>query len=135
MVAVAVAILLALQALLGSTALAAHSAMPTLDSFVSGTAGLGLDNYKRATVDVNQSLGGLGLDAAAFRLNAMVHESDVSERDVVEYKRKGVSPKGLGSAIRMLQFYINRAGRNLPEKRRTTLEAAKHSLGRLFHHS
>ncbi|MFT4161556.1 hypothetical protein [Shinella sp.] len=33
MVAVAVAILLALQALLGSAALAAHSAMPALDSF------------------------------------------------------------------------------------------------------
>ncbi len=30
-----------------------------------------------------------------------------------EYRRKGVSPKGLGSAIRMLQFYINRAGKNL----------------------
>lgn len=30
-----------------------------------------------------------------------------------EYRRKGVSPKGLGSAIRMLQFYINRAGVNL----------------------
>ena len=30
-----------------------------------------------------------------------------------EYRRKGVSPKGLGSAIRMLTFYINRAGKNL----------------------
>ena len=30
-----------------------------------------------------------------------------------EYKKKSVSPKGLGSAIRMLQFYINRAGKNL----------------------
>ncbi len=27
---------------------------------------------------------------------------------------KKVSPKGLGSAIRMVQFYINRAGKNLP---------------------
>lgn len=30
-----------------------------------------------------------------------------------EYKKKGVSPKGLGSAIRMITFYINRAGKNL----------------------
>lgn len=30
-----------------------------------------------------------------------------------EYKKKRVSPKGLGSAIRMLQFFINRAGKNL----------------------
>ncbi|OJV04347.1 MAG: hypothetical protein BGO20_19220 [Bosea sp. 67-29] len=37
------------------------------------------------------------------------------------------------SAMSMLTFYINRAGRNLPEARRRTLEAAKHSLRRLFH--
>jgi hypothetical protein len=36
-----------------------------------------------------------------------------AEEIVAEYKRKGVSPKGLGSAIRMLTFYINRAGKNL----------------------
>ncbi|WP_407305636.1 hypothetical protein [Acinetobacter sp.] len=36
-----------------------------------------------------------------------------AEEIYAEYKRKGVSPKGLGSAIRMLQFYINRAGKNL----------------------
>lgn len=39
--------------------------------------------------------------------------SKKAEEIVAEYKRKGVSPKGLGSAIRMLQFYINRAGKNL----------------------
>ena len=39
------------------------------------------------------------------------------------------------SAMSMLTFYINRAGRKLPAKRRETLEAAKHSLRRLFHRS
>lgn len=39
------------------------------------------------------------------------------------------------SAMSMLTFYINRAGRNLPAKRRETLEAAKRSLRRLFHRS
>ena len=38
---------------------------------------------------------------------------------------KKVSPKGIGSAIRMLQFFINRAGRNLPVERRRVLEQAK----------
>jgi hypothetical protein len=28
--------------------------------------------------------------------------------------REEVSPKGVGSAIRMIQFFINRAGKNLP---------------------
>ncbi len=42
-----------------------------------------------------------------------------------------VSPKGLGSAIRMVQFYINRAGRNLPENRKLELEKAKEILRRV----
>lgn len=41
---------------------------------------------------------------------------------------KKVSPKGIGSAIRMVQFFINRAGRNLPAERRRALEQAKEIL-------
>jgi tRNA(adenine34) deaminase len=41
---------------------------------------------------------------------------------------KKVSPKGIGSGIRMLQFFINRAGRNLPTRRRRELERAKRIL-------
>ena len=36
-----------------------------------------------------------------------------------------VSPKGVGSGIRMIQFFINRSGRNLPAERRRELEKAK----------
>jgi hypothetical protein len=36
------------------------------------------------------------------------------------------------SAMSMLNFYINRAGRNLPESRRTVLDAAKVELRRLY---
>jgi tRNA(adenine34) deaminase len=39
-----------------------------------------------------------------------------------------VSPKGLGSGIRMVQFFINRAGRNLPARQRRELERAKRLL-------
>ena len=39
-----------------------------------------------------------------------------------------VSPKGLGSGIRMVQFFINRAGRNLPARQRRELERAKRIL-------
>jgi hypothetical protein len=38
---------------------------------------------------------------------------------------KRVSPKGIGSAIRMIQFLINRAGRNLPVERGRALEQSK----------
>ena len=38
---------------------------------------------------------------------------------------KEVSPKGIGSGIRMIQFYINRAGKNLSASRKEELEKAK----------
>jgi Protein of unknown function (DUF3175) len=39
-----------------------------------------------------------------------------------------VSPKGPGSGMRMLTFYINRAGHNLDPKHRAELEKAKQLL-------
>jgi tRNA(adenine34) deaminase len=41
---------------------------------------------------------------------------------------KKVSPKGIGSGIRMIQFFINRAGKNLPAARKHELEKAKQIL-------
>jgi hypothetical protein len=41
---------------------------------------------------------------------------------------KKVSPKGIGSGIRMVQFFMNRAGKNLPAARRRELEKAKRIL-------
>jgi len=41
---------------------------------------------------------------------------------------KRVSPKGIGSAIRMIQFFINRAGKSLSASRRRELEKAKKIL-------
>jgi hypothetical protein len=39
-----------------------------------------------------------------------------------------VSPKGPASGMRMLNFYINRAGKNLPKERLAALEEAKEIL-------
>jgi hypothetical protein len=44
--------------------------------------------------------------------------------------RKDVSPKGIGSGIRMIQYFINRAGKNLSASRRAELERAKRILQR-----
>ena len=41
---------------------------------------------------------------------------------------KKVSPKGIGSGIRMLQYFINRAGKGLPPGRKQELEKAKKIL-------
>jgi tRNA(adenine34) deaminase len=45
-----------------------------------------------------------------------------------ELASKKVSPKGPSSGMRMLTFYINRAGKNLPPKRSKVLEEAKELL-------
>jgi hypothetical protein len=44
--------------------------------------------------------------------------------------REDVSPKGMGSGIRMIQFFINRGGKNLSASRRRELERAKRILQR-----
>jgi hypothetical protein len=44
--------------------------------------------------------------------------------------RKSVSPGGIGSAIRMVQMFINRGGRNLTASRKKELEKAKRILQR-----
>jgi hypothetical protein len=43
---------------------------------------------------------------------------------------KKVSPKGIGSGMRMIQYFINRAGENLSAARRRELEKAKRILPR-----
>src|SRR5947208_12586982 len=43
---------------------------------------------------------------------------------------KKVSPQGLGSGMRMLTYFINRAGRNLSPTRRRELERGKKLLSR-----
>jgi hypothetical protein len=45
-----------------------------------------------------------------------------------ELASRKVSPKGPSSGMRMLTFYINRAGKNLPSKRLKVLENAKQLL-------
>ncbi len=45
-----------------------------------------------------------------------------------ELASKKVSPKGPSSGMRMLTFYINRAGSNLPEERLSVLGHAKELL-------
>src|SRR4051794_7075880 len=37
---------------------------------------------------------------------------------------KQVSPKGIGSGIRMIQYFINRAGKGLPAERKRELKKA-----------
>ncbi len=52
------------------------------------------------------------------------------KRSAEASKRRKADP--FHSAMSMLNFYINRAGRNLPKQRREKLEAAKDELRALY---
>ena len=45
--------------------------------------------------------------------------------------RPDVSPKGVGSAIKMIQYFINRGGKGLNPARKKELEKAKKILQRM----
>ncbi len=52
------------------------------------------------------------------------------KRSALESSRRKTDP--FRSAMSMLNFYINRAGKNLPAKRKRVLNKAKEELRRLF---
>lgn len=64
------------------------SKVPTTDRFVAGSATIGTDDYKRATIDINQPIS----DLVGVRLAAMWHDQDVAGRDAIWSKRWGVAP-------------------------------------------
>jgi len=64
--------------------------------------------------------------AATFAPPGLLAKDAATIARVLATKR--VSPKGVSSAIRMLQFVLNRAGRSLPARRRRELERAKRLL-------
>ena len=94
------------------------SKKPLLKPLYGGSFGLGTDEYKRATIDVNQPLGELGLETAAFRLNGMWHDADTPGRDVVTSERWGVAPSvafGLGTATRVTLSYFHLEQDGIPD--------------------
>ena len=81
--------------------------------------------------EVTQHSDALDLEKDVFTSNnpdtiakSLKHSAETSDR------RKS-SP--YRSAMSMLTFYINRAGKNLSEPRRRTLQRAKTSLRKIFH--
>lgn len=85
---------------------------------------------KRWSQHVTETSDALDLDSGVFswsdpkRIAASLKQSAESSK-----RRKG-SP--LQSAMSMLNFYINRAGHNLPAKQKRVLEQAKDELHQLF---
>lgn len=80
---------------------------------------------------VNQTSNALDLDLGVFRLSSPGSVARSLKRSADRSKRRKAGP--FRSAMSMLVFYINRAGRNLPARQRQVLESAKQELRRLYH--
>ncbi len=71
----------------------------------------GTDDSRRATIDIGGPARLLG-DTAAVRVNAMVHESEVADRDGARSDRWGVAPTlslGLGTPTRLRVSYLHQS--------------------------
>ncbi len=84
----------------------------------------------RWSADVTAHSDALDLEPKVFGKKNAGDIAESLKRSAESSDRRKSSP--FHSAISMLTFYINRAGRNLPAKRKRTLEEAKGKLRELF---
>jgi hypothetical protein len=73
----------------------------------------------------------LDLEKSVFKKKAPKRIAESLKRSAEHSKRKKSGP--YQSAMSMLNFYINRAGKNLTSKEKQPLEKAKTELRKLFH--
>ena len=85
---------------------------------------------KRWSAGVTRRSNALDLESGVF-VRGDAHEIALSlKRSAEASKRRKGTP--YQSAMSMLNFYINRAGKNLPKKRKRVLERAKDELRDVF---
>lgn len=84
---------------------------------------------KRWSARVTRGSDALDLKHGAFTGSAKAIAQSLKRSAEHSHRRK--SPP-MRSAMSMLTFYINRAGKNLPERRLKTLERAKDELRKLY---
>ncbi len=79
---------------------------------------------------VTRSSNALDLEPGVFKLASPRAVALSLRRSALASSRRKTDPFRAGMS--MLNFYLNRAGRNLPAERRRVLEAAKGELRRVF---
>jgi len=79
---------------------------------------------------VTQKSDALDLERRAFTFRDPKRIARSLKHSAERSKRRKASP--FQSSMSMLNFYINRAGRNLPASRKRILDRAKEELRRLF---
>lgn len=85
---------------------------------------------KRWSQRVTQGSDALTLDPGVFSRDDPRSIARSLKRSAERSRRRKADP--YRSAMSMLTFYLNRAGKNLPARRRRTVETAKQELRRLY---
>ncbi|HUL05173.1 MAG TPA: DUF3175 domain-containing protein [Candidatus Acidoferrum sp.] len=80
--------------------------------------------------EVTRASNALDLESSVFTLGSAQRIAASLKRSAERSKRRKASP--YQSAMSMLTFYMNRAGKNLPARQRRILERAKQELRRAF---
>jgi catecholate siderophore receptor len=94
-----------------------ESKAPQLHPFMDFNGDLGTDRTRRFTGDINEPLPHVA-DGAAFRLNFMVHDSGVAQRDVTTNRRFGVAPTfavGLNTPTRLIASDFHMQEDDIPD--------------------
>lgn len=85
---------------------------------------------KKWSGQVTQTSNALDLENSVFKQSDPAQIASSLKRSANRsHRRKGTPYQ---SAMSMLNFYINRAGKNLPEKQKDVLERAKNELRKQF---
>ena len=96
----------------------------------SGKASAKRTSTRRWSQRVTEESNALDLQPGVFTLTSPKRIAASLKRSAEESSRRKAS--AYHSALSMLTFYINRAGRNLPKTQRARLERAKIELKRAF---
>ena len=86
---------------------------------------------KKWSAEVTEHSDALDLKADIFKSIDPAEIAASLKRSAEHSKRRKGTP--LQSAMSMLNFYINRAGKNLPDSQKHVLERAKDELREAFH--
>jgi hypothetical protein len=85
---------------------------------------------KKWSARVTEKSNALDLESKIFKSNSADKIAKSLKQSAERSKRRKGTP--FQSAMSMLNFYINRAGKNLPATRKEHLEKAKNKLRQLF---
>ncbi|HEX5431289.1 MAG TPA: TonB-dependent receptor, partial [Bryobacteraceae bacterium] len=94
-----------------------ESKIPQFHPFTRFEGELGTDRTRRFTTDIDEPLPH-GLHGAAFRLNMMVHDSGVAQRDITTNRRFGIAPSftvGLNTPTRVTASEFHMQEDDIPD--------------------